>query len=389
MACCAARPPPPHPAPGGPSAEQPPGAIEERAWLRIEDRCLTEHGPPCARSPELIVAAGTLAEALVRVGPRAFESDALVRAEFARAGLGHPNAMAAALFYSGAPPSEADVAAFVAGIRWRFPAREFAVAHVAAGAGAAPGRTGVIVVAGMERLVDLASPPRWLPQAARVTFGGALLPGWRSPRAYLADPAGAVSEVAVRAGPDGGFQGAVPIGPRPGRYVFELMAERDGSGPAVVYLLPIDLSPTPPAPIDAAAGGIAAAGVEPGTAAEALVALVDAFRGESSLPPFGRSPELDAVARAHAEDMAAAAFFGHVSPTRGSLSDRLRAAGVRMSRAAENLALGPSAEAAFAGLLDSPAHRANFLDRSLSRIGVACARSGDSLVFAVVMGAPW
>ncbi|MDI7266833.1 MAG: hypothetical protein QME96_02415, partial [Myxococcota bacterium] len=199
VACCAARQPapPPHEATGGPNAGSA-DAIEERVWLRIEDRCLTEHGPPCARSPELIVAAGTLAEALVRVGPQAFESDALVRAEFARAGLGHPNAMAAALFYSGAPPSDADVAAFAAGIRWRFPAREFAVAHVAAGAGAAPGRTvdaerpvsGVIVAAGMERLVDLASPPRWLPQAARVTFGGALLPGWRSPRAYLADPSG-------------------------------------------------------------------------------------------------------------------------------------------------------------------------------------------------------
>ena len=372
----------PRPSLGGPGTD-----LESRVYLWMEDRCLADNGPPCSWSDELAPAATALAESLVRDGSGAFESESFVRAELARAGIGHPNTMAAALFYSGDAPSDRDLATFVSGVRWRWPVREFAVAE--AGPPAATDGPSAVVVVGMERLVEMDPPPRWLPQAAAVTFGGALLTGWSNATAFVSGPSGAVREVAVRAGADGAFRGALPIGPEPGRYVFELLAERGGGGPAVVYLLPIELSATPPEPPAPPGETGGAETTEPALATEAMVSLVNAFRSENGLAALGRSADLDAAASSHAADMAANGFFGHVSPTRGDLTERLRSARIPAPRAAENLALGPSAEAAFRNLLDSPAHRANFLDPDLSLLGVSCARSGDSLVFAIVMAAGW
>jgi uncharacterized protein YkwD len=368
----------------GPSTE-----TERRAYLLLEDRCLVDSGPPCSWSDALAAAAGALAGVLRREGREAIRSETLVRAELHRAGVGHPNAMAAALFVPGREPAERDLAAFVAGLEWPFRAREFGVgvdAPVAGPDGDAGAASSILVVVAAEPLVEIDPPPRWLPQEAVLTFGGRLLPGFVGLRALLADPSGGVREIAVTVDAAGRFRGALPIGSAPGRYVFELTAERGDRGPLVLYLLSIELSSSPPPEPGADAGEVGATS-EPSAAEERMAALVAQFRAERGLPALRRDAALDAVARAHAEDMARNGFFGHVSPTRGDLDDRLRAGRANLARAGENLAFGPSAEAAFGSLLESPAHRANFLDPTFDRFGLAAATDGDSLVFDVVLGA--
>jgi uncharacterized protein YkwD len=310
-------------------------------------------------------------------------SPSAVRNAVHRAGIGHPHVLAAALIYSGPEPAVADLAAFVSGIAWPFAARSFGVADLPGGGD--DGARGVLLVVGAAPLVSMNPLPRWLPQPASLAFEGRLSAGLSQLQVLLSDPSGAVRSRPVEVDADGRFRASVPVGPDRGRYVFELLAEDRTAGPQVVFLLPIELSPTPPeAPPDAPAEGAGTRDVD--AAAAWLVERIAVFRESQGLPPMAHDDRLASEARRHAEDMAAHGFFGHVSPTRGGLEDRLRAEGLRLERAAENLAMGPTAEAAFDNLLESPAHRANFLDAGFDRFGVAAAPSGESLYFAVVFG---
>ena len=62
-----------------------------------------------------------------------------------------------------------------------------------------------------------------------------------------------------------------------------------------------------------------------------MLALLNEVRRAARLAPLAADPELQAVASAHTEDMIAARFFGHVSPTTGMVDDRLKRAGVIVS----------------------------------------------------------
>ncbi|MBN1769855.1 MAG: CAP domain-containing protein [Deltaproteobacteria bacterium] len=372
--------------------------LERRAWLLLEGRCLAVSGPPCSWSDELQAGAEALAGLLEREGRQALGDETVVRTTLQRVGIGHPNVIAAALFYTLRPPDDAALATYIDAIAWPFAARAFGVVEWVADGRAAPStpaadgapeapRDGMLVLVAAEPLVEMEPPPRWLPQEANVEFHGRLLPGVSGLRALLSDPAGAIRSSDVAAGADGLFRGSMRLGPQPGRYIFELLAEDTALGPQVVYLLPIELSFEPPAAATTA-GGQGAATTEPEAAERVMAERLAAYRAEQGLAIPTRDARLDEVARAHALDMAAHGFFGHHSPTRGDLAQRLRAAGHSFPRAAENLAVGPSAEAAFATLLESPAHRANFLEPEHTLFGVAAAASGGSLLFAVVLASP-
>jgi len=384
----------PSPAQRGPQTE-----LERRAWVMLEDRCLATSGPPCAWSDELRVGAEALAGLLEREGRAALRDESAVRTTLQRVGIGHPNVAAAALFYAGRPPDDAELAARVDAVEWPFRARAFGVVEQGSGgraeASRAPGaegpadapRDGMLVFVAAEPLVEMEPPPRWLPQEADVEFRGRLLPGAGGLRVLLSDPAGGIRSGAVAAAIDGSFRASMHVGPAPGRYVFELVAEETPLGPQVAYLLPIELSFEPPAA--ATTNGASSPGTtDPAEAERVLAERIAAYRAEQGMPVPTRDARLDAVARAHALDMAAHGFFGHRSPTHGDLAQRLHAAGHSFPRAAENLAFAPSAEAAFATLLESPAHRANLLDPGYTRFGVAAAASGGSLLFVVVLASP-
>jgi uncharacterized protein YkwD len=94
----------------------------------------------------------------------------------------------------------------------------------------------------------------------------------------------------------------------------------------------------------------------------------------------GADPALAAVARAHSADMRDRGYFSHDTPEGLSPFDRAEAAGLTHARA-ENIAYGQrDAAAVMAGWMDSPGHRANILNCSLSTLGVGVAEGP---------GGPW
>jgi uncharacterized protein YkwD len=126
-----------------------------------------------------------------------------------------------------------------------------------------------------------------------------------------------------------------------------------------------------------------AAAEDPGLALleSRLHLAVNEFRREQHLIPLERRPELDAVARAHSEDMVKRGFFAHENPDGQHWWERLDRAGVSgFTLAGENVAQTDEADpnkAVFTGWQNSPAHRENLLARPFNATGIGIARAPD------------
>lgn len=114
----------------------------------------------------------------------------------------------------------------------------------------------------------------------------------------------------------------------------------------------------------------------------ALLAMTNLARTQAGLPGLIADGRLVNVAREHSLEMYRQGYFAHDSPTLGSPTDRLTAAGIAFRAAGENLAYAPTIEEAFRGLMASPEHRQNILSTAYTHIGIGVARSD---VFGVVV----
>jgi uncharacterized protein YkwD len=120
-----------------------------------------------------------------------------------------------------------------------------------------------------------------------------------------------------------------------------------------------------------------------GAMARRAVSLVNQARehghrcGNRSWPganPVRLSAMLSEVARQHALDMARHHYFDHQDLSGRSPAERVKAAGYREQRVAENIAYGTlSTEAAIAGWLNSPGHCENLMEPRFKEMGIAFA----------------
>ena len=117
----------------------------------------------------------------------------------------------------------------------------------------------------------------------------------------------------------------------------------------------------------------------------AIVEMTNAFRKESRLGEVKPNAALTAAARAFAEYLAKTGKFAHEADGRQP-AQRAEAAGYRYCLVAENLAMNLDsrgfetralARAAVEGWKNSPGHRANMLQPTVTEIGVAVARAPD------------
>lgn len=107
-----------------------------------------------------------------------------------------------------------------------------------------------------------------------------------------------------------------------------------------------------------------------------MLALINEERAKEGLSPLEWDAEMLPVARAHSADMFARGYFSHVTPEGKTPSDRIRAGKVRFLTAGENLALGPTLTICHNGLMNSPGHRANILQRAYGRVGIGILDGG-------------
>jgi len=104
-------------------------------------------------------------------------------------------------------------------------------------------------------------------------------------------------------------------------------------------------------------------------ATPALALDLNSFRAQHGMPKLSVSAALSAKARAHAADMARRRSMDHAG-----FYERMRGS----ANAAENVAAGcPTSDCVFKMWADSSGHRANMLNGSVTRYGLASARGQD------------
>ena len=112
---------------------------------------------------------------------------------------------------------------------------------------------------------------------------------------------------------------------------------------------------------------------------------VNAFRNDQKLIALERRADLDAVARAHSEDMIRRAFFSHTNPEGWNWVDRIRAAGIQgFAMAGENVgqtSRGEPNREILHGWIASPDHLQNLVARPYNATGIGIARAPDGRLF--------
>lgn len=233
-----------------------------------------------------------------------------------------------------------------------------------------------LVVTLSQRRARIEPVARTASRGARVAVRGALLAGLRAPVLLVTRPDGRVEESPLGAGPD--FYGQIPMD-TPGVWQVELGAE-SSAGSTVVALFPVYVD----VPVTATPEERSEASREdPGAVASSLRAMINEARTRAGLRPLAAMPSLDAVAEAHAQDMATRRYIAHNAPDGSTPGDRLRRAGLRSGLALENVARGYGAREIHEGLMGSPGHRANILNPTVTHLGLGVVReegSGAGLV---------
>ena len=110
--------------------------------------------------------------------------------------------------------------------------------------------------------------------------------------------------------------------------------------------------------------------------AQESIELVNQARRRVGLAALATDPVLGQVAQRYSARMAAEGFYDHVDPQGRSVADRIAAVGYLARQSAENIARGqPDPATVVQGWLNSPGHRANILNTSLTAIGAGYAFS--------------
>jgi uncharacterized protein YkwD len=111
--------------------------------------------------------------------------------------------------------------------------------------------------------------------------------------------------------------------------------------------------------------------------AAAAASMISGYRGNNNLPPVTVDPELMRMASEQAHAMAAHDTMDH--DIGRPFKERIRNSPFRGSVAVENISAGYHTLAeAFSGWRDSPPHRANMLNRSVTRLGIAAVYAPGS-----------
>jgi uncharacterized protein YkwD len=118
--------------------------------------------------------------------------------------------------------------------------------------------------------------------------------------------------------------------------------------------------------------------------------MISGYRANNGLGPVSVDADLTRLAQQHARTMAARNKMDH--DVGGAFSERIRRSGYDAKVAVENISAGYHTLAeAFSGWRDSPPHRANMLNRGVTRIGIAAVYAPGSkykVFWALILAAP-
>lgn len=244
--------------------------------------------------------------------------------------------------------------------RWRY---GVGVAAVEGGA-----RTRMMVAL-VERAIELEPIPLSLPANGTIELRGKLLGKRHEPRIERVDPGGHWARLPAVVGNDGSVRADIRCDAGNGAYQVEVLA--DGKlGPEVVANFKVFCGVDRPSEIrfgyERLGPKVTSADVVRGN-----FDLLNAEREARGLSILAWDDAAATVAKAHSEDMLANNFVGHVSPRTGQdAGARFERAGIEGIVVRENVARGYGPKGIHESLMNSPGHRANLLASDITHVGI-------------------
>jgi uncharacterized protein YkwD len=115
----------------------------------------------------------------------------------------------------------------------------------------------------------------------------------------------------------------------------------------------------------------------------------NAERAKRGVAPLAIDPDVQAVAKQRARDMARTGEFTHDPQQSPSYDELLDAAGVRRTTWGENIAYNSypqsqTVSVAMNGLVNSPGHYANIVRSRFTHVGIGIVSNGNRTYFAIV-----
>ncbi|MBX3188033.1 MAG: CAP domain-containing protein [Labilithrix sp.] len=240
----------------------------------------------------------------------------------------------------------------------------------------------VFVAVAVEALADMAPLATRARAGEWLSFEAKLHVPARSAKLVILGPRGAPRTVPTSLDAATGRARAKLTLDQPGAFTLQLVGDLDeGPRPLLEARVFADVAPTAPGEDPIAPGEDAAADLDEGREADALVKMLGAVRAMEGLPPLRREPRLEALARAHAEQMRDRREVAH-DVGEGDFRARFEGEASMAARAVgENVARAASVRLAHRALYASPSHRINLLRNDYTHVGVGVARAPDGSVY--------
>jgi uncharacterized protein YkwD len=225
-----------------------------------------------------------------------------------------------------------------------------------------------MMVALVERAIELEPIPVALPANGKIELRGKLLGKRHEPRIERVDPSGHWTRLPAVVGNDGSVRADIRCDAGDGAYQVEVLA--DGKlGPEVVANFKVFCGVDRPSEIrfgyERLGPKVTSADVVRGN-----FDLLNAEREARGLSILAWDDRAATVAKAHSEDMLAHNFVGHVSPRSGDAGARFERAGITGIVVRENVARGYGPKGIHESLMNSPGHRANLLATDVTHVGI-------------------
>jgi uncharacterized protein YkwD len=225
-----------------------------------------------------------------------------------------------------------------------------------------------MMVALVERAIELKPIPVALPANGKIELQGKLLGKRNEPRIERVDPGGHWTRLPAVVGNDGSVRADIRCDAGNGAYQVEVLA--DGKlGPEVVANFKVFCGIDRPSEIrfgyERLGPKVTSADVVRGN-----FDLLNAEREARGLSILAWDDRAATVAKAHSEDMLANNFVGHVSQRTGDAAARFERAGITGIVVRENVARGYGPKGIHESLMNSPGHRANLLAADVTHVGI-------------------
>ncbi|MFH1284315.1 MAG: S-layer homology domain-containing protein [Candidatus Peregrinibacteria bacterium] len=236
-----------------------------------------------------------------------------------------------------------------------------------------------------------ASPPDKLEKGQKISFSGTVLVDTRL-AAYITKPDGFVDEISLSTSDATGTYFETPIikaggtfsfsysPSQEGRYIVEII-NKDGL-PELNHPVQIGSHiPLIPDYFDLNKREFFSGDLNLASERTALLNLINNERTQSGLGQVVTSQELNALAQAHANDMAENNYFGHINLLGETPDERRLKVGIE-TPVSENIAQDVSIEFAHYGLMRSGIHRKNTLEQQWTKVGIGLA-TNNGYVYVV------